>query len=235
MRDSEGAPLTVVRREPELRVEATKKGARIVLHPFDFDESGTSVVREGDELVIVSRTPAAARLSEVLGEQGLAVPKEGLGRLHQVVAALSATMPVVASNILAREESEGDPRPHVQLFRLGSGLRARLRVTFPGAGASAAFRPGQPPLEVVVADEAGLRRIRRDPAAEREREERLLERCPILSSLPFEGDDRNREELEGLSRASAGTEGGRALWSIGQKGSRSACPSPAARTRCGCA
>ncbi len=195
VRDANGKPLTVVEREPELRVEAASSGARVTMHPPVFDGSGTTVLREGDTLVVVRLTPAAARLRDVLGEAGLAVPKQGLSRLHQVIARVGGAIAVRASEQVAGEVTHGDPRPAVQLFRHGGGLRARLRV-LPAGAAGAALRPGHPPLEIVVGDDAGLRRVLRDLAAERHAEAALLAACPVLSSLPFEGDDRIARELD---------------------------------------
>jgi superfamily II DNA or RNA helicase len=195
VRDKTGKPLTVVEREPELRVESASGGARVTMHPSVFDESGTTVRREGNTLAVVRLTPAAARLKDVLGEAGLVVPKQGLSRLHQVIASLGGAIAVRASEQVAGEVTQGDPRPVVQLFRHGGGLRARLRV-LPAGAAGAALRPGQPPLEIVVGDDAGLRRVLRDLSAERLAEASLLTACPVLSSLPLEGDDRIARELD---------------------------------------
>ncbi len=195
VRDARGKPLMVVEREPELRVEAASSGARVTMHPPTFDASGTTVHREGDTLVVVRLTPAAERLRDVLGGEGLRVPKQGLARLHQVIARLGGAIAVHASEQVAGEVTQGDPRPAVQLFRHGGGLRARLRV-LPAGPAGAALRPGHPPLEIVVGDDGGLRRVRRDLEAERHAEAALLAACPVLSSLPFEGDDRIARELD---------------------------------------
>jgi superfamily II DNA or RNA helicase len=195
VRDDAGAAIRVTTREPELRVEATAHGARAVLDPSEYDETGTAVLREGDDLIVVTRTGVAARVAEVLGEEGLTVPKAGVARLHQVLATLSGAIPVRASEHVARHARDGDPRIHVQLFRAGAGLRVRLRVV-PAGAAGASFRAGEPPLEIVAPGDEGLVRVRRDLAAERANEEALLARCPMLISIPFDGEDRVARELD---------------------------------------
>ena len=195
VRDENGEPIRVLEREATLHAVSTKHGSRLTLSPAAFDISGAAITEEDGALVLVRRTPLAARLLEVLGPEGLLVPEEGLARMREVLGALSASLPVSAPETLATEAVPGDPGVRVQLFRAGAGLRARVRVV-PGGSSGAAFRPGRAPDEIVVSGASGLCRVRRDLARERESEEALLERCPMLASLPLDGDDRTVRDLD---------------------------------------
>ena len=195
VRDALGRHVVVETGEPKLRVEATANGARIRLVPARFDESGTAVERVDDRLVVYSRTPVVARVLAALPREGLEVPKQGLGRMSELLGSMGAAIGVEATSTLTRETTEGDPRVHVQLFRAGAGMRVRLRVV-PAGPSGPTLRPGAPPADTVLHGEDGLVRVVRDLAEERARVDRLLERCPVLASLPQEGDDGLASELE---------------------------------------
>ena len=193
LRDEQGAPIEVVLRETRIVAEPATGGARIRLLPSHFDESGVAVEREGQRLVVTRRTALVARLAGVIGE-GLFVPKSGRERMGEVLGRLSASFPVDAAEGLTTRQAEADARVRVQLFRVGAGLRARLRVV-PG-GTGVALRPGQAPAEIVVPGAGGLCRVRRDLALEKRGLDALLERCPILASLPRDGEDHVATELD---------------------------------------
>jgi superfamily II DNA or RNA helicase len=196
VRDAHGRHIRVETAEPRLRVEPTTKGARLRVVPSRFDASGAAAEREDDERVVVyTRTPTVARILDVVTAEGIQIPRKGLARMSEVLGAMGASIGVDAAASLARETSEGDPRIHVQLFRVPSGLRARLRVV-PGGASGPALRPGVPPAETVHHESGALVRVVRDLAEERARLERLLEKCPTLASLPLDGDDRVAAEIE---------------------------------------
>ena len=189
-----GEKIEVTLGDARLRVRATPSGAHIRLSPAAFDETGVAASRESPgRIVVVRRTPAVARALTVLGQEGLAIPRRGLGAMSEVLGAIAAELTVDAEASLAKEMASADERIHVQLFRAGLGLRARLRVQ-PG-GPDGASCAGVPPEELVVRSRDGLARVRRDLAAERARAEHVLERCPTLASLPQDGDDRVAREL----------------------------------------
>lgn len=196
VRDENRRPVEVSLGQAKIFVESTKSGAVVRLSPPSFDASGFSVKRESDgRITLIRQSPAIARIAAVLGQEGIAIPHRGLGALPPVLGELAAHVPVDASASLTNDVAIVDERVHVQLFRAGAGLRARLRVV-PGGPAGASLRPGTPPAEIVIRSDAGLARVRRDLAAERVRVGELFERCPIFASLPQDGDDRVASELE---------------------------------------
>jgi len=202
VRDELGNPLRIESREPKIQVEPTQNGARLRLVPSTFDHSGVSLVRErdesgesGDRLVVVKLTSVASRVLQVLTNDGVEVPSEGLPRMAQTLGAMGAIIGVDAAESLAADGGDADGRLHVQLFRTGNRLRARIRVV-PGGASGPSLRPGQPPAEVVLNAGEGLVRRTRDLREETRRLDELLERCPTLASLPREGDDRIARELE---------------------------------------
>jgi superfamily II DNA or RNA helicase len=196
VRDAQGRHVRVEAGEPRIRVEATAKGARLRLVPSIFDGSGAAAQREDDDRIVVyTRTPVVARILSVIPREGLEIPKQGLARMSEVLGAMGASIGVDAAASLASETHDGDPRIHVQLFRVPHGMRARLRVV-PGGASAPALRPGMPPAETVRHEGGALVRVMRDLAEERARLERVLDRCPTLASLPLDGDDRVAGEIE---------------------------------------
>ena len=220
VRNAAGITLTIRRGEPTLRVEETPLGAKMSSFPSTFDEEGIAVTDDhAGKIVVFVRSPQAARILAVVPAGGLAIPKEGLSRMSEVLGALGGTLAVEASAGLTSETVTADPRIHIQLFRAGSGLRVRLRVV-PGGTTGPALRPGVLPAETVVNVDGSLRRVIRDLDDERARLERLLEACPTLASLPQDGDDRIAHELamclELLIELEAGAVDAVIAWPAGQ-------------------
>jgi superfamily II DNA or RNA helicase len=188
LRDGYGTPIAVVRREASVRVEETKHGMHIKLDPERFEHGRVAVTRDKHVISVVELTPAVERVRAVLGDEGLVVPREGASRAAEILASLASTIAVHAPNAASRERP-GDSNIHVQLFRVGMSLRARIRVR-PAGPSGVALKAGVPPEVIAVHDAAGLSSVRRDLEAERTRVAGLLEQCPLFASLPMEGDDR---------------------------------------------
>jgi superfamily II DNA or RNA helicase len=195
VRNAAGLTLAIRRSEPTLRVEETPSGAKITSSPSTFDSDGIAVTDDrAGSITVFARSQQAARILAVVPTGGLAIPKEGLSRMSEVLGALSGALTVEASAGLTSETIAGDPRINIQLFRASGGLRVRLRIV-PGGTTGPALRAGAPPIEIVVHADGALKRVTRDLDDERARVERLLEACPILASLEQDGDDRVAPEL----------------------------------------
>ncbi|HEX4351710.1 MAG TPA: hypothetical protein VHZ95_02325, partial [Polyangiales bacterium] len=195
VRNAAGLTLAIRRSEPTLRVEETPLGARITSSPNAFDSDGIAVTDDrAGQITVFVRSQQSARILAVVPPGGLTIPKEGLARMSEVLGALSTALTVEASAGLTSETIAGDPRINIQLFRIGTGLRLRLR-TVPGGTTGPALRPGAPPIEIVIHADGVLKRVTRDLDDERARVERLLDACPILASLEQDGDDRIAPEL----------------------------------------
>ena len=195
VRDAAGQHYVIEAREPSLHVERTATGVVVRLLPDGFDESGVALVLVGTMIAVYTRTPLSGRILAAIPPGGIRVPEAGLARLSEVLGGGAAGIAVEAAQEIASETIAGAPRIHVQIFRAVGALRVRIRVV-PGGATGPALRPGVPPAETMIHGEAGLVRVVRDLAAERERAERLLERCPILASLPQDGADSVTRDLE---------------------------------------
>ena len=200
VRTATGTQVRIESREPRLSVERLRQGARLRILPEPTEEDGSSIELLTDEpdlvrIVVYKPTPLVTRVRASIPPGGLLVPAAGAARLSAIVAELSSEIGVDADAALEDAGEPGDPRVHVQMFRTGSALRARLRVV-PGGASGPALRPGSPPSAVVIDKGGSLARVTRDLAEETRRLTELLERCPMLSSLPREGDDLVARELE---------------------------------------
>jgi superfamily II DNA or RNA helicase len=199
LRAVSGAPLAIERGSPEVRVRATAQGARLECFPAAYRPSGIAVVAEPGRLVVFERTEAAARLGTILGDEGLQVPKEGLARAAETLAALAPHVAVrdadVLGKVIGARTEPADGRIRVQLFRAGTAFRTRLRVV-PGSHEGPALRPGAEPAHVLIASAEGSRAVVRDLAEERARVARLVEGCPLFAALRIDGEDRIADDLE---------------------------------------
>jgi len=180
VRDTQGRHVRVERGEPTLHVVERRDGATLRLSPSTYDHDGMAVERpEADRIVIYERTGVAARVQKILGGAELHVPAQGLPRMSAALVALGTGLKVDAARSVARDGGVADARLRVQLFRAGSGLRARVRVV-PGGAVGPALRPGQPPAEIMIGSEGGLVRLKRDLAVEAAHYDALLGMCPTL-------------------------------------------------------
>ena len=195
VRDAAGQQYTVEPRDPSLHVERTGTGVLVQLVPATFDESGVAIALAGSAILVYTRTPLAGRILGAIPPTGLRVPEAGLARLSEVLGGGAGGIAVEAEPTIASATIEGNPRLHVQLFRAGGALRVRVRVV-PGGETGPALRPGVPPAETMIHGDGGLVRVVRDLASERARKGRLLERCPILASLPQDGAESVTRDLE---------------------------------------
>lgn len=194
VRDPQGATLHVTERSARVRVQHGPEGFRVTLTPTAFDSSGIAVLREGDTLVLVRRTELATRIANVLGSD-LEIPIDGMDRLGRVLASLAGSIEIEAPEMMtAGRDEEPDARIRVQLARFGEGLRVDLRIA-PAGPKGPRVRPGEPPEVVVYAGPSGLARVRRDLPAERTAQTALLGHCPILASLPRDGEGRLARDL----------------------------------------
>ena len=186
-----GQPVDIVRREPGLFVDEDADGnALVTIEPRSWEsDEEYSVTSVSDQRYEVTRfTPDHQRLFEVIPPQGLVLPADSKARLLEAVSALASQVRVQsattegATNVA---QVDADSEPWVRLEPVDAGLMAAL-VVEPIPDSDICFAPGEGGV-IVFAHRSGQSvQARRDLAAERNAEARLLERCRWLASRPTE-------------------------------------------------
>ncbi|MFZ1536581.1 MAG: hypothetical protein WAT23_04260, partial [Chromatiaceae bacterium] len=124
-------PVELVQEQPSLLVARTKDGIHITLHPPCEREVKYAVSLEANRLRFFEFTAQHQLAGNLLGPEGLRVPKAAETQVLETITAL-APMITVHSEIggenlgeLAGEVERvaADPRPRLQLQPLGDGLR----------------------------------------------------------------------------------------------------------------
>ena len=179
-----GAPVEVVRREPELHVNERPDGVRVRLvpHPGD-DEREYRVVSPNAGRVEVTRFSAAhRRLVEVIPDSGLTLPDGAKARLLEAVSALAGDIRVQSDTggALTAAEVRADPEPWVRLEPMDGGLAVAL-VVEPIAESGNCFPPGAGGATVFASENGRNVQAERDLAAERAAASRLIDACPALA------------------------------------------------------
>ena len=193
-------PLEVVEQPPRLIVSKSKnQTVRLSLEPKLPDTDGDdddgderlSIVKDGPHRIqIVIFTSQHLRLGEILGKS-LEVPAASADRVIKAVQAISSIVAVhseIGVDMPSAESTPGDPRLHVHLLPLQTGLRLELFVR-PFGDDGPFSRPGKGGVNVFATLDGKPRSACRDLAEEKRRVADLLERCSLLSDIDGETDD----------------------------------------------
>ena len=180
-----GAPVEVVRGEPELVVDEHEGGLRARLVPDDGDSEGYHVrLVDGRRCEVIRFTPGHRRLRAIIPEGGLELPAAARTRLLDAVSGLASEVRIhggIAGGAETAREVEPDPRPRMRLEPSAAGLAAEL-VVEPIPGSEVWFEPGAGGATVFAARGGETVQARRDLAAERAGAERVLAACPVLAA-----------------------------------------------------
>ena len=184
--DEAGAPMEVVRGEPELVVDEHEGDLRARLVPAGGDsEDYHARIVDGRRCEVIRFSPSHRRLRGIIPAGGLDLPAAARTRLLDAVSALASEIRIhggVAGGAGTAHQVEADPRPRARLEPSGPGLSAELVVEpIPGSGTS--FQPGTGGTTVFAARGGETVQTRRDLAAERAGAERVLAACPALATM----------------------------------------------------
>ena len=180
-----GAPMEVVRGEPELVVDEHEGGLRARLVPDDPDSEDYHVQIVDDRRCEVTRfTRGHRRLRAIIPEGGLDLPAAARVRLLDAVSALASEVRIhggIAGGADTARPVEADPRAQVRLEPWGAGLAAEL-VVEPIPGSGTWFEPGAGGATVFASLGGETVQARRDLAAERASAEGLATACPAFAA-----------------------------------------------------
>ena len=187
--DETGAPMEVVRGEPELVVDEHEGGllARLVPGGGDSVDYHARIV-DGGRCEVFRFTPSHRRMRRIIPVGGLILPAAARTRLLDAVSALASEVRIhsgIAGGAGTARQVEADPRPHVRLEPSGAGLAAELMVE-PIPGSGTCFEPGTGGTTVFAASGDEAVQARRDLAAERAGAERVAAACPALAARAAE-------------------------------------------------
>ena len=137
-------------------------------------------------------TPAQKRVAQLLGPQGLEIPKRGAAQLQQVLQGLGVHFRILADDVHAAQAARELPTEHrlrAELQPVGDGLQLRL-VAAPYGEAYATdgprLIPGQGRTRLVTTLRGEALGVQRDLAREREHLLGLIDTCAMLAE-PADG------------------------------------------------
>ena len=186
----DGEPVEIVRREPELRVEAGADGiAVVIIEPHGWDAEGDYGMAQpaANRIEVCRFTASHQRLFDVVPPEGLEFPAQSKSRLLEAVSELASEVRVqsAAGSLANVTEVAADAEPWVRLEPFEAGLSAVLLVE-PIANSDICFEPGQGGATVFATQDGERVQAQRDLAAERRAVAALLASCPRLASRPTE-------------------------------------------------
>jgi len=176
-------PIGVKKAEPQLLV--TKKGdnLHLILYPSINEFSSIVIERTADnELLIYSITEQHLQVAEILGSEGLIVPKAAKQQVIDSISSIASTLDVqselggLASNI---ETVESDSRLHLHLLPAGEGLEIDAFVQ-PFSDAGPIYKPAMGGLTVLAEVDEKQLQTERDFSLEQQYLQQVHEQCPEL-------------------------------------------------------
>ncbi|MEK8045291.1 DEAD/DEAH box helicase [Ideonella margarita] len=188
------AGLLRVRMVPAMHVPAEDATPRWGASPAQQKEldalRAITVVREGAGRARLVRLNAAQRkVAQLLGTEGLTVPRHGAEQLQQVLAALGSQFRIQADEAGAAggqghaREVPAEHRLRAELAPVGAGLQLRLVAAPYGAEHATdgpRLVPGNGRAHLVMTLGGELLSVQRDLALERRHVDDLLALCPML-------------------------------------------------------
>ncbi|GAO30628.1 superfamily II DNA/RNA helicases, SNF2 family [Geofilum rubicundum JCM 15548] len=123
-------PIELIKGEPDLITEETKKGIRLKTNITD-SYSDVVVVKETQTRFKVVALNAQQRSAVRMINEGILIPAKGRQKLLKVVEQLSAIMSVQSDMVETSESTravEGDARLRIQILPMGDGLKAEVFV-----------------------------------------------------------------------------------------------------------
>ena len=169
--------------EPELQVIQTGNKLRLGLVPaFDEDQDTLLVEESPTRFKVISITPQHRNIAGILGDKGLKIPATARKKVLDAITSVSSIVTVhsdIGGTGEQAREVEADPRPHLRLVPVGTGLRLEILVR-PFAPEGAYFRPGTGGAAVFSKIDGQQVQTRRDLALEQQKADELIAACPAL-------------------------------------------------------
>jgi len=187
--DAPQLPVEIVSGKPEVQI--VPKGERLCVHmdPYpdpDLHDAATAsfILKESPtRLRVVVFEPVHMRMAEILGPDGVSIPKDHSENALRRLEGLSKHVAIQSDVALAAENAEvvePDCRPRLRLQRLEQGLRAEMVVVPLGGQSQQAFAPGFGNPHLVEFTGGKTLQTRRRIAEETERAAQALDAIEIL-------------------------------------------------------
>ncbi len=180
-----------VRIQPSLRVtasEATPRWAATAERERELDAlRAVTVWRDSPSRArLIRLSPAQKRVAQLLGPEGLEIPRRGAEQLQQVLASLGSHFQIHADDAvqaLATREVPAESRLRAELQPVGPGLQVRLLAAPFGqehAAHGPRLVPGRGRARLVTTLDGETLGVNRDLALERRHLDDVLDACPML-------------------------------------------------------
>jgi len=187
-------PVEIVEGTPEVHITPKGGRLRLCMDPYPNPETtngstGSHIVKEPpNRLRVVVFEPMHLKMAEILGPDGISIPKNRSEEALHRLQGLSRHVGIQSDVALAAEAEvvEPDCRPRLRLQRLEQGLRAEMVVVPLGDPSQRAFAPGVGTAHLVESVAGQTLQTRRLLKEETERARLALGAIEVLDA---EGDE----------------------------------------------
>lgn len=191
--DRPHVPVEIVEGKPELHIVPEGTHLHISVAPYPFEDangvlSRSCIIQESQaRLRVIVFEPKHLRMAEIVGPEGLTVPKDRSEEALKRLQGLSKHIAIQSDVALAATDAEAvEPNchPHLRLQRLDQGLQAEIVVVPLGDPSQRTFAPGIGNAHLVESFEGRTVQTRRTLEEETARAEQALETVTMLRANP---------------------------------------------------
>ncbi len=183
-------PVELLDGEPEIRFREEGEGTHIAMHPSpETSLKRVMLMKETPSRFKVIRfLPEHLKIAEILGENGLKLPKKSKEMASRAVAALSSMITVNSDQALAAtaggaiQSVAADSTPHAHVMPWQEGIKVQFLVR-PFGESGSYYRPGRGGSHVFAEMDGEKAQAIRDTALEKQKLEGVMKACPMLANL----------------------------------------------------
>jgi hypothetical protein len=185
-----GVPVEIVEGKPEVHIVPRGRHLHIALAPYPTrDVNGnlitSTIIQESQARVrVIAFDPKHLRMAEILGPEGLTIPKDRSDEALKRLQGLSRHVAIQSNVALTAAEAEvvePDGHPRLRLQRLEQGLQAEMVVVPLGGPSQRAFAPGLGNAHLVESFEGRTVQTRRNLKEETDLAAKALDAIQVLN------------------------------------------------------
>lgn len=186
-------PVELIKGEPEVRLKRQKEKFSLEITPAPPEDLDKILIIQESPLRfrLINFSPETRNIAEVIGKNGIIIPKEAQTKAIDAAAALSSLVTINSDLDIGKTKEikniTSDPTPNIQIIPWNGGIQAEILVR-PFADTGSYFKPGRGGINVFADINGKKLQTTRDIEKEKDLADNLISSC-----LTFE----NIEDLNG--------------------------------------
>ncbi len=175
-------PVSVTKSQIQLAVSEQQDKLLIALTPYPYQSDVVAEKTANDDIVVYQVEPEHRQVADILGPEGLLVPKKAKQQVIDSISAIASMLTVhsdIGGQSSLAERVEADSRLHIHLQPIGDGIQIEIFVQ-PFTDGGPVYKPGVGGSTVLAEINDKQLQTSRNFDLEQQYLEQVLEACPAL-------------------------------------------------------